>query len=431
MSKKYRKPRSRSTAKARPSLVESSREARDVQLSLPLAELLAVARQSVTGLAIEVGRATMAALLEDEVEGLVGRRYERSEDRQGTRWGKERGVVAIGGQKVPLDRPRVRSSDGHEVPLERYELFRSGGQNGLEESMVAKILATVSTRRYEEVVDTVTDSYGVKKSSVSRHWKTASAKQLRGLMERRLDDLDLLAVMIDGVAFGDHTIVAALGFSVDGTKTVLGVWPGATESAEIATDLLEDLVDRGLPTKKKLLFVLDGSKALRKAVKSVVGKNAEIQRCQEHKRRNVLAYLPKHRHRVVSRRLKGAWDLLDYDDAKKALQNTVAYLKEISDSAASSLEEAFEETLTLHRLGVPGSLRRTFRTTNPIENMFSGVRKTSRNVKRWRGQDMSKRWAAAALLDAEKRFRRVKSYFDLPELLAVLRGPVAVAKKTA
>lgn len=424
MTKKYKKSGSRSSKNARRTEARPSDEDRQIRLNLPLAELLTAARESVTTMAVEVGLATMGALLEDEVEGLVGRRYERTEGRRGTRWGSERGVAVIGGQKVPLDRPRVRSADGDEVPLTRYGLFRSGGSHGLEEGVVGKILATVSTRRYEEVIDTVADSYGVKRSSVSRHWKAASAKQLRELMERRLNDLNLLAVMIDGLEFGDHMIVAALGFTVDGKKVVLGVWPGATENAEITKDLIGDLVERGLPTKQKLLFVLDGSKALRKAVKSVFGNNAEIQRCQQHKKRNIMSYLPKSKHRVVSRRLRGAWELNDYDEAKKALENTVVYLREISESAAASLAEALEDTLTLHRLRVPSSLRRTFRTTNPIENVFSGVRRTSRNVKRWRGQEMSQRWAAAALLDAQKRFRRIRSYRDLPTVLATLTQQV-------
>lgn len=427
MKKKYRKSRDRSR-KIRTATIDEDRQ---IQVELPLADLLTTARESVTAMAMEAGLLSMRAILEDEVERLVGRRYERQQNRQASRWGKQRGVAVVGGQKVPLERPRVRGADQREIPLERYELFRNGGNDGLEESVVDKILATVSTRRYEEVVDTVADSYGINQSSVSRHWKAASAKQVRELMERPLGDLNLLAVMVDGIEFGDHTIVVALGFTVDGRKVVLGVWPGATENTEVAKDLLGELVDRGLPTDRKLLFALDGSKALRKAVKAVFGDNAEVHRCQEHKKRNVLSYIPKSRHRVVSRRLKGAWELEDYEEAKKALKGTVEYLREISDSAAESLNEALEDTLTLQRLGIPSSLRRTFRTTNPIENLFSGVRKTCRNVKRWRGQEMSQRWAVAALLDAEKRFRRIKAFRDLPILVAALRGGVDVAEVAA
>ena len=424
MRKKYRKSSTRSRKNRNGTDAEEHR----IQVELPLVELLTTARESVTAMAMQAGLLTMRAILEDEVESLVGRRYERQEGREASRWGKQRGVVVIGGQKVPIERPRVRGADRREVPLTRYELFRSGGADGLEESVVDKILATVSTRRYEEVIDRVADCYGIKRSSVSRHWKAASAKQVRELMERSLGGFDLLAVMIDGIEFGDHTIVVALGFTVDGKKVVLGVWPGATENTEVTKDLIGDLVDRGLPTDRKLLFALDGSKALRKAVKAVFGDNAEIQRCQEHKKRNVLSYLPKSKHRVVTRRLRGAWELEDYEEAKKALKGTVEYLREISATAAESLEEALEDTLTLLRLGMPAPLRRTFRTTNPIENVFSGVRKTCRNVKRWRGQEMSRRWAVAALLDAEKRFRRIRAFRLLPTLIAALRGGVDVAE---
>lgn len=394
-----------------------------IQVSLPLVELLASAQESLGRFVVDVGMNAVDCLLRDEVEQLAGARYGRQPERQAFRWGHESGYVVLCGQKVPLERPRVRSKDGQEISLERYQLFQ-GGPEVLQEEVAKKILAQVSTRKYEEVIDTVGEGYGIKKSSVSRHWKAASAKQVKELAERSLGELELVAVMIDGIEFHGHMVLAALGLTADGKKCILGLWQGATENARVCQDLLDNLVERGLRTDQKLLFVLDGSKALSKAVKSTFGSEAEIQRCQVHKERNVLCYLPKSYHKVVRRRLRNAWGLKGYEEAKKALKSAVDYLREISESAASSLEEGFEETLTLHRLSVPESLRRTLRSTNPIENIFSRVRSHARNVKRWKSEDMVERWVAAGLLRAERSFRRIKAYRDLPSFIASLRGLV-------
>ena len=432
MKKKYGNKGSRSSRKSqrRARRKERQETERTIQLSLPLVELLASAQESLGRLVVDVGMSAVGCLLEDEVTQHAGERYGRQAERQAFRWGHDRGYVVLCGQKVPLQRPRVRSKDGQEIPLERYQLFQ-GGPQVLQEEVAKKILAQVSTRKYEEVIDTVSEGYGIKKSSVSRHWKAASAKQVKELMERSLGELNLVAIMIDGVHFHGHTVLAALGFTADGKKRVLGVWQGATENARVCQDLLNNLVERGLRTDQKTLFVLDGSKALSKAVLATFGKQAEIQRCQFHKEKNVLSYLPKSFHTVVRRRLRNAWALKSHKEAKKALKSAVDYLREISDSAATSLEEGLEETMTVHRLSVPETLRQTLRTTNPIENIFSRVKSHTRNVKNWRSEDMVERWAVAGLLRAERGFRRIKAYRDLPSFIASLRGKVDAAEVAA
>jgi len=273
--------------------------------------------------------------------------------------------------------------------------------------------------------------YGIRKSSVSRHWKALSTKKLEEFLSRPLGQLDLAAVMIDGVGFDEYTLVVALGIDSAGRKHVLGVWLGATETAQVSKQLLADLIERGLPEDRPLLFVLDGSKALRKAVKDTFGARAHVQRCQVHKQRNVLDHLPKSHQRVVRMRLRAAWTMKLYADAEAELRKLVDYLEELNPSAAHSLEEGLEDTLTLHRLEVPDSLRRTLRSTNPIENCFSFKPKYCRNVKRWSSGDMVLRWSSAMLLELEKRFRRIRGHKNMPQLLAALNVGVETKKAIA
>jgi transposase-like protein len=260
------------------------------------------------------------------------------------------------------------------------------------------------------------DGYGIRKSSVSRHFVRATAEQLRQLCERRLEELKLVALLIDGIEFAGQVMVVALGVDEDGAKHVLGLWQGATENAVVVKELLEDLVERGLDPKRRYLFVLDGSKALRAGIERVFGSQAEVQRCQIHKIRNVIDHLPEGCRADWRRRLQNAYAMTDYAAAKAALEKLWRQLCEINPSAARSLEEGMEETLTLHRLGVGSLLRRTLSSTNAIESCLSTVRHVARNVKRWQGRDHIARWTAAGLLDAEKKFRRVKGYRELREL---------------
>lgn len=425
MSKKYEKKTQRSRRKTpvqfRGRVV--SREGGEVQLVLPLAEILAGVTDAVEAVAAEAGLLVMKTLIDEEVEQAVGTRYQRSSERQAYRWGNEDGHVVFAGRKVPLSRPRVRRRVGGEVRLERYEQFQSDGR--MQRAVVPRVLAGVATRRYEQTLDAVCDGYGIAKSSVSRHWQAASAARLQAFQERPLGELDLVALLLDGIEFHAYLLVVALGIDTAGRKHVLGMWPGATENATVCKSLLDDLKQRGLPTDRRYLVVIDGSKALAKAVRSQFGAQADIQRCQVHKERNVLEHLPPEHQARVRQRLRAAWHLKGHSEALAALERVVDQLEALSPTAAGSLREGLEETLTVHRLGVPPPLRPTLRSTNPIESCFATTRKHCRNVKQWRSEEMAQRWAGTMLLEVERRFHRVRGYREMPLLVAALRGQAA------
>jgi transposase-like protein len=322
-------------------------------------------------------------------------------------------------QKVLIDRPRLRSKNNKEIPLATYQAF--GDPLSMRNSIMKNMILGISSRNYAESVESFVKGYGIKKSSVSRHFVKATAEQMREFMERDLGGLDLVAIFIDGIEFKGHLIVVALGLDKGGKKHVLGLWQGATENATICTSLLEDIARRGLNIEKDYLFVLDGSKALRSAVAKMFGTNVAVQRCQQHKRRNVLAHLPKEHQHSIDARISAAYKMADYDDAKKSLELTVRYLEKLNPSAAASLREGLEETLTVHKLEVAGLLRKTLQTTNPIESCFSVSRTITGRVKRWRGDDMVQRWAVSSLLRAEKNFKRIKGYREIPKLIAALQ----------
>ena len=401
---------------------EASGETATVRLVWPVGELLAALREGLSSLAVEGGLLIAQALLADEVEQRVGPRYARRPERTASRWGWEEGFVVLAGRKVPLRRPRVRDTAGREVVLERYGQLQSPGRLG--EEVARRMLCGVSTRDYAKAVETFCEGYGIEKSSVSRHWKAASARRLRELVERPLGDLDLAVIFVDGIRFQGYLFVVALGVDTGGRKHILGLWEGATENATVCKMLLGDLVSRGLRTDRRYLWVLDGSKALRKGVEAVFGADVVVHRCHAHKERNVLDHLPKKHRARVRVKLRAAWGMKDYAQARAALRKVVAHLRTLSEGAAKSLEEGLEETLTLHRLGVSDPLRRSLRTTNTIENCFSLTRRGCRNVKRWRNGAMAWRWAGTVLLEVEKRFHRIKGYRDLGSLLRALgRGP--------
>jgi len=427
MAQRYQKKTQRSRRKS-PAAFRGQilgRDGASVQLRLPIPEILAGVQDAVEALAAEAGLLVMNALIEEEVEQRAGARYQHLPERQASRWGSEEGSVVFAGRKVPLARPRLRSRDGREIALERYELFRADGR--LQRAVAPRVLRGVAMRDYEGTLDVVCDGYGVQKSSVSRHWKAVSAERLQEFLERPLGGLDLVALLIDGIEFHEHLLVVALGLDSAGKKQVLGLWPGATENATVCKELLADLVRRGLSTEQRYLVVIDGSKALAKAVRATFGEHAEVQRCQVHKERNVLEQLPPEHQRRVRQRLRAAWGLKGHAEARAALERTVADLEELSPSAAASLKEGLEETLTVHRLAVPESLRRTLRSTNPIESCFGATRKRCRNVKRWRSQEMVQRWVGTMLLEVEKRFRRVRGYREMPTLVAALKRPASAA----
>ena len=387
----------------------------EVQLALPIPQLLAATHGAIEALAGEAGLLVIKAMIDEEVEQLAGRRYEHDPERGAVRWGKEEGFVVFDGNKVPVHRPRVRRADGGEVQLQRYRMFQNEGRS--QQSVVKHILRGVSTRNFEGVVDNLCEGYGVQRSSVSRHWKAATVKELAALMERPLEDLDLCVLMIDGISFHEFTLVVALGVDSEGKKHVLGIWDGATENGAVVKALLEDLIERGLSSERNYLFVIDGSKALRKGIVSVFGQGAVIQRCLVHKERNVLSHLPDSRHATIRRALRAAWGMRDHDEAKKALEKLASQLDAISPGAAASLREGLEETLTLQRIDAPVELRDFLRTTNPIENIFARTRELCRNVKRWSSAEMALRWASTMLLHAERKFRRVIGYRQFPGLV--------------
>jgi len=290
----------------------------------------------------------------------------------------------------------------------------------MQRAVAGKVLAGVKMRRYERCLDDLCEGYGVRRSSISRHWKQVSAKALRELAERALGELELAVIVIDGVRFREVCVVVALGVDYKGHKHVLGLYSGATENGATCQGLLDDLVRRGLDPKRQYLFVIDGSKAVRAAIRDTFGTEALVQRCQVHKKRNVKEHLPKCYHRALSLRLSAAWKMSSYADARAELDKTLRWLEDLSPSAAESLREGMEETLTLHRLDVPPSLRRSLSSTNLIESCFSTTRERVRSVKRWRGEAQVMRWAGTMLVEAEKGFRRVQGYAALPVLLSKL-----------
>jgi transposase-like protein len=391
-------------------------------------EVLGLLKEGVHNLAVEISRLVAVGLLEDEVEQLCGERYERNPNgRTATRYGGQRGWAVVAGQKVPLERPRVRRTDGSgEAPLEVYRLLQN--PENLRASALRKIVHGVSARNYEQVIEQTRRGFGVKRSSVSRHYVRVMADRIRQFCERRWDEVRFAAIMIDGKSFAREMMVVVLGITAAGEKCILGLRQGASENAQVCKELLEMLRERGVRTDLPTLFVLDGSKALRAAVANVWGENALVQRCQEHKKRNVKEHLAEAHWPELSRRLGEAYNETDYAQALALLKKTAVWLAGINPDAAASLREGMEETLTVVRLGVHEKLRKTLASTNVIESAFSVVEEVTRRVKRWRPGDMRWRWCVAGLLHAEQRFRRVDGYRHIAALLAALKPAVLQAE---
>lgn len=385
-----------------------------VEVPLPMAEVWSELQAEVEHLTGQAGLRIVRAILEEEVMRRVGPSHRPDPAAGAVRWGRQGGYVVLDGQKVGVERPRVRTREGKEVPLESYELLQRDGPR--QRRVREGILAGLSTRNYRRAVESMLDGYGIEKSSVSRQFVAASAAQLKELCERRLGALDLVAILIDGKEVGGQMVVVALGIEISGEKQVLGLWQGATENTTVVKSLLEDLVERGLRTDRRYLFVIDGAKALRAGIERVFGEHATVQRCQVHKRRNVKAHLPESVQRDYHRRLSNAYALTGYAQAKAELEKLFRQLERVNPSAARSLEEGLEETLTVHRLGLGELLRRSLATTNPIESAFSTVEEVTRRVKRWRSGEQALRWAATGLLEAERKFRRIKGYRELDAL---------------
>jgi transposase-like protein len=389
-----------------------------VQMVLPMAEMVGWLRKGVGELIRQAGLQLMDLLMQEEVRELVGERSQPQPDRTASRWGSERGYCVVMGQKVPIQRPRVRTIEDKEVRLGSYEMFHRG--EPLTETVWEKLMLGLSTRKYGQAVREFSEAYGLEKSAISEHFIEASREKLKEMMERRLDKLRLCALLIDATPFEGQQMVVALGVVEDGRKTILGIRQGATENATVVGELLSDLLERGIDFTQARLYVLDGGKALTAAVKKHAGEKAAIQRCQVHKRRNVLDHLTDEQKPGVAKKLNAAYALEDYAAAKQALNVLHRELMDLNPSAARSLGEGMEETLTVHRLHLPMQLRKTLASTNVIESAFSTVEDVCRNVKRWHGGDQRERWVGSGLLVAQKQFRRVQGYKQIPMLIREL-----------
>ena len=389
------------------------------QVVVSMAEIAGSAREGLLALAVGTGLQVMAAIFDEDAAALCGPEGRHNPDRAGYRHGSEAGSVTLGGRRVPVTRPRVRAADGSgELHLPSYDLFSSTevlGRMALE-----RMLAGLSSRRYRAGLEpagaAVEDAAtATSKSAVSRRFVAATETALAELMSRDLSGLDLVAFMEDGVHFGESTCVVALGIDADGVKHPLGVEEGSTENATVVTDLITGLRDRGLDVSQPVLAVLDGAKALLRAVKDVFDKPV-IQRCQEHKIRNVKDKLPEKLRAVAEKRMRQACHAESALKAEAELTELARELDKTHPGAAASLREGMTETLTVLRLAVPPTLARTLRSTNTIESMIEICREHSKNVKRWRDGTMALRWCAAGMAEAGKQFRRVNGHLHLPKL---------------
>jgi transposase-like protein len=394
-----------------------------------LGELAGAAKEGLLALSVGVGLGVLHEVMEAEVDEVVGPKGKHNPDRRAVRHGHDDGEVTLGGRRVPVDRPRARAVDGSgEAELESYRHFAD--RDPLTAVVLERMLAGVSTRRYErtgEPVGTEVDELArsTSKSAVSREFVSRTREHLIELMSRPLDDLRLAVLMLDGIELKGRCCVVALGIDTDGVKHPLGLWDGSTENATVATTLLANLVERGLDVEQGVLVVLDGAKALRKAVRDVLGVHTPVQRCIRHKERNVLDHLAERDRPPVKRRLRQAWALDDHAAALERLRALAAELEHSHPGAAASLREGLEETLTVTRLGVRGALKKTLASTNPCESMIDTVKRTSRNVKRWQNGDMCLRWTAAGMLEAERQFRRIIGYPKLPALAVAVERDIA------
>ncbi len=388
-----------------------------------LGELVGAAKEGLLALSVGVGLGVLSELMEEEVDDVVGLKGEHNAERTAVRHGHEDGGVTLGGRRLEVRRPRVRTADGEtEVPLGTYEHFAD--RDPLGRVVLERMLAGVSTRRYRRTQEPVGEEIEVRarstsKSAVSRTFIERTREALSELMARQLADLRLAVMMLDGLELKGRMMIVALGITTEGKKIPLGLWEGSTENATVATALLSDLVERGLDPEQGMLFVLDGSKALRKAVRSVFGE-VPVQRCIWHKERNVLKHLAERDRPPIKARLRRAWRETDYPRALEQLRVLAGELEHTHPGAAGSLREGIEETLTVIRLGIKGKLRRTLESTNPCESMIDTVRTTQRNVKHWSSGEMGLRWTAAGMLEAEKQFRRVLGYTQLPQLAVAI-----------
>jgi len=392
-----------------------------VQLSLPVAGVLRDVQSAFFGLCVNAGKAVLGAMMEAERTALCGPQGRPDASRAAYRGGHTCSQVVLGGRRIAMARPRARALDAGELSLPTFAWAAQA--DPLNHATIAAIAAGVSTRRYETTLDRLPPDEAqaaVSKSAVSRRFVALSSAQLTEWLSRRLDGIDLPVVMIDGIHFRDRVVLVALGFDARGNKQVLGLREGSTEKTQVVRALLSELIDRGLDADRARLWVIDGAKALRRALTEVFGASALVQRCQEHKRRNVLEHLPDELHASVGRALGDAWRSNNAVLARRQLERLANSLAKHHPGAAASLREGLDETLTLIEFGLDEALYRTFRTTNPIENLNGLIAHYTANVKRWRDGQMLLRWIGSALTEASRGFRAVRGYRDMKQLIAAL-----------
>jgi putative transposase len=393
---------------------------RQQQLKLPLRDLV---REALFDTVVVSGLEYVGEVLEEERIELCGMRYRHDPERRASRAGSMPSSLTLGGRRVQVERPRVRSREGHELTLPSWRGWSA--RDPLEQRALEQMVLGVSTRRYARSLEALPQELevrGVGKSAVSERFVVGTTKKLVELMRRDLSGLELVALMIDGVHFADHVVLAAVGVDRSGAKHPLGLREGATENTAACKALLADLIERGLNPERAILVVIDGAKGLRKAVLEVLGERALLHRCQAHKKRNVADALPQRLRASVHSAMNQAYASGDPKRARRLLENLARRLESDHPGAAASLREGLEETLTVMRLGLPGKLERVLSSTNLIENLFSRVREVARRVKRWHGGVMILRWTAAGVLEAERHFRKVAGYRALPRLVAALRA---------
>jgi putative transposase len=397
------------------------------EVRVALAEIAGAAREGLLAMSVSVGLRVMAEMMDAEVAAKVGPKHARIPDRTATRHASAPGSVVLGGRRLKVSRPRARTTNGREVHFDTYATFASDDLLG--QVVMARMLAGLATRRHRAANEPVgeaveAEAASTSRSAVSRRFIAGTQRALEELMSRDLGELDVVALMLDGVYFAEACCVVALALNGDGTKVPVGLWLGDTENKTVVTALLADLVARGLSVDAGLLVVIDGAKALAAGVRKVFGDQALVQRCTLHKRRNIAGYLPKDQAPWVDRKLAKAFANPDADAGLRAAKDLARSLEREHPDAAASLREGLEEMFTVRRLGVGDRLARTLTNTNCIESMISISRTTARNVKRWRDGTMVKRWCAAGMLNAQASFRRVKGCKDMPVLVAALQRHV-------
>ena len=366
--------------------------------------------------------------LQAEVVQLAGERYKRNGIAGYSRWGSQKGSIYVQDQRIPMLIPRVRDTKNkREVSLSTYERLQSPAQ--ADEGLLRRVLHGLSCRDYKACAEAVPEALSLSSSSVSRRYVKASSRKLRELMERPLEGYDFVAIVLDGKTFGEDEIIMAVGVTIDGKKVILGIIQSGSENHRVCGDFLRELIDRGLKYDKGLLVVIDGAKGIKKAIAEVFGPYGIVQRCQWHKRENVVSYLPKNLQGEFRRKMQAAYEKGTYDKTRAALQHIRKELQLINESAVRSLEEGLEETLTVHRLGIHSVLRRSFMTTNMIESINAQVEQRTQRIDYWKNSSQKQRWVATALLFIEHRLHRVKGYRHLRELRIALQREIKTSGK--